>query len=161
MNHPDNFRWMNHSNLVRADIVNKLNQNLTEIINTHSVESQYIVKDLALLTICVDKDLILLWRLNECKGVSNHQHHDCLPNRLFRHKSKKTSKLPHKGPVTRKMFPSDDVIMLPTIVYQLYSRPSHDLAVWSMPATIGWVVEITRYRMLRFHWNYEIWIHKW
>ena len=50
-----------------------------------------------------------------------------LLNRLFGHRSKKTSKLrvtglcagnspgpvnfPHKGPVTRKMFPFDDVIM--------------------------------------------------
>ena len=30
---------------------------------------------------------------NEHDGVSNHQHHDCLLNPLFRHRSKKTSKL--------------------------------------------------------------------
>ena len=69
----------------------------------------------------------LKWRHNEPDGVSNHQSHDCLLNRLFRRRSKKTSKLrvtglcegnspmtgefPHKGPVTRKMFPFDDVIM--------------------------------------------------
>ena len=35
----------------------------------------------------------LLWRRNECNGVSNHQPHDCLLNRLFRRRSKKTSKL--------------------------------------------------------------------
>ena len=61
-------------------------------------------------------------------GVSNHQPHGCLLNRLFRRRSKKTSKLrvtglcvgnspepvnsPHKGPVTRKIFPFDDVIMM-------------------------------------------------
>ena len=59
-------------------------------------------------------------------SVSNHQPHDCLLNRLFTRRSKKTSKLrvtglcernspvnsAHKGPVTRKMFPFDDVIML-------------------------------------------------
>ena len=56
-------------------------------------------------------------------GVSNHQPHDCLLNRLFRRRSKKTSKLRVTGlcvgiprtngqPVTRKMFPFDDVIML-------------------------------------------------
>ena len=28
-----------------------------------------------------------------CDGISNHQLHDCLLNRLFRHRSKKTSKL--------------------------------------------------------------------
>ena len=33
------------------------------------------------------------WRRNEPDGVSNHQPHDCLLNRLFRRRSKKTSKL--------------------------------------------------------------------
>ena len=68
---------------------------------------------------------MLQWRHNEWDGVSNHQPHDCLHNRLFGCRSKKTSKLRvtglcagkspvnslHKGPVTRKMFPFDDVIM--------------------------------------------------
>ena len=69
----------------------------------------------------------LQWRHNDHDGVSNHQPHGCLLNRLFRRRSKKTSKLrvtglcvgkspgpvnsPHKGTVTRKMFPFDDVIM--------------------------------------------------
>ena len=67
------------------------------------------------------------WRHNGHGIVSNHQPHDCLPNRLFRRTSKKTLKLrvtglcaanspgtvnsPHKWPVTRKMLPFDDVIM--------------------------------------------------
>ena len=59
----------------------------------------------------------------------NHQPHDCLLNRLFRHRSKKKHKSSaslafvrgihrwpvnssHKGPVTRKIFLFDDVIML-------------------------------------------------
>ena len=33
------------------------------------------------------------WRHNERDGVPNHQPYDCLLNRLFRRKSKKTSKL--------------------------------------------------------------------
>ena len=69
----------------------------------------------------------LHWRHNDHGGVSNHQPHGCLLNRLFRRRSEKTSKLrviglfagnsprpvnsPHKGPVTRKMVPFDDVIM--------------------------------------------------
>ena len=63
----------------------------------------------------------LHWRHNESDGVSNHQPHDCLLNGLFRRRSKKTPKLrvtgrwpvnsPHKGPVTRKIFPLDDVII--------------------------------------------------
>ena len=35
----------------------------------------------------------LQWRYNERDGVSNHQPHDCLLNRRFRHKIKKTSKV--------------------------------------------------------------------
>ena len=35
----------------------------------------------------------LQWRHNERDGVSNHQPHDCLLRRWFRHRSKKTSKL--------------------------------------------------------------------
>ena len=58
----------------------------------------------------------LQWRKNVRHGFSNHQPHDCLFNRLFRRRSKKTSKLrvigffagnstmnsPRKGPVTQK-----------------------------------------------------------
>ena len=69
----------------------------------------------------------LQWHHNEHDCVSNHQPHDCLLKRLFRQISKRTSKprvtglcvgnspgpvnSPHKWPVTRKMFPFDDVIM--------------------------------------------------
>ena len=65
--------------------------------------------------------------LTSMMSVSNHQPHGCLLNCLFRRRSKKTSKFrvtglcvgnspgpvnsPYKGPVTRKMFPFDDVIM--------------------------------------------------
>ena len=65
------------------------------------------------------------WRHNERDGVSSHRWIDSLLNRLFRRKSKKASKLrviglwnrwpldsPHQGPVTRKMFPFDDVIVV-------------------------------------------------
>ena len=57
--------------------------------------------------------------------VSNHRRLDCLLNRLFRRRWKKTLKLrspvnyPHKRPVTLKMFPSDDVIMVDKMVVWL------------------------------------------
>ena len=70
----------------------------------------------------------LRWRHNERDIVSNHQPRECLLSRLIWRRSKKTSKLcviglcagnspgpvnsTRKGPVTRKMFPFDDVIML-------------------------------------------------
>ena len=37
--------------------------------------------------------IILQWHHNEHDGISNHQPYDCLLNRLFRRRSKKTSKL--------------------------------------------------------------------
>ena len=39
----------------------------------------------------------LQWRHNGYDGVSNHQPHDCVPNRLFRRRSKKISKLRATG----------------------------------------------------------------
>ena len=78
--------------------------------------------------LCLHRQWALSWRHNGRDSVSNHQPQGCLLNRLLRRRSKKTSKLrvtglcvgnspgpvnsPHKGPVTRKMFPFDDVIMV-------------------------------------------------
>ena len=42
-------------------------------------------------TLCIN--ISLRWRHNDHDGVSNHQPHGCLLNRLFRRRSKKTSKL--------------------------------------------------------------------
>ena len=80
----------------------------------------------------------LQWRHNDHDTVSNHQPHGCLLNRLFRRRSKKRSKLlvtglcvgnspgpvnsPHKWPVTRKMFPFDDVIMHWRVVCHVVKR---------------------------------------
>ena len=71
--------------------------------------------------------LSLQWRLNKHDGVSNNQRLNYLLNRLFRPRTQKTWKLhplafvrgihrwpansPHKGPVTRKILPFDDVII--------------------------------------------------
>ena len=43
--------------------------------------------------LCLSWIFPLRWRHNDHAGVSNHQPHGCLLNRLFRRKSKKTSKL--------------------------------------------------------------------
>ena len=77
----------------------------------------------------------LRWRHNEWDGVSNHQPYDCLLNCLSGRRSKKTSKpaslafvrgihrrpvnYPHKWPVTRKLFPFDDVIMVSELTRKL------------------------------------------
>ena len=81
-------------------------------------------------------DASLQWRYNGCDGVWNNQPHDCLHNRLFRRRSKKTSKLrvtglrvgnsPLAGEFPTLMssnaenFPFDDVIMV--FVVNLDSR---------------------------------------
>ena len=78
--------------------------------------------------------LSLQWRHNGHDGITIHQRLDCLLNCLPRHRSKKTSKLhvtghcagnspepvnsSHKRPVTRKMYPFDDVIMIVPILNQ-------------------------------------------
>ena len=86
---------------------------------------------------CIEPEMhnaSLQWRHNGYGGVSNHQPYRCLHNRLFRRRSKKISSLtfvwgihrwpvnsPHKWPVTRKIFPIDDVITL-FIIPGMYSR---------------------------------------
>ena len=83
----------------------------------------------------------LRWRHNGFDSVSNHQPHDCLLNRLFRRRSKKTSKFrvtglwrgihrgpvnsPHKWSVTRKMFPFDDVITTAVFAFSNFSTKLH------------------------------------
>ena len=79
----------------------------------------------------------LQWHHNKRDGISNHRHLACVLNHLFRasadqrkHQSSASLAIvrwihwrpvnyPHKGPVTRKMFPFDDIIMQPK------TGPSH------------------------------------
>ena len=124
--------WVNINQLYHLrvtcsdDIANVLMRNL---IWRHSVvifskKIRYMNGFLMLLKIL---SFPLQWLHNERDGVLNHQLHDYLLNRLFKAQIKETSKLrvtglcegistvtgelPHKGPVTQKMFPFDDVIM--------------------------------------------------
>ena len=94
--------------------------------NSHP-DSKYPQINIDQTLIALDRYIHYVWRPNGRDSVSNHQPHHCLLNRLFRRRSKKTSKLRvtglcvgnslgpvnslHKGQVTRKMFPFDDVIM--------------------------------------------------
>ena len=126
----------------------------------------------------------LYWRHNDQCSVSNHQPHDCLLNRLFRRKSKKTSKRrvtglcagnspvpvnsPHKGPVTRKMVPFDDVIMMVNIVsnnglciYSTKHYPNH-LTYWGRATHIcvsklTIIVQITMADKVQSHYLNKCW----
>ena len=74
----------------------------------------------------------LLWRHNDRHGFSNHQTHDCLLSRLFRRRSKKTSRLrvtglcagnsSMTGEFPAQMFPFDDTIMG---IIKIGSRSKH------------------------------------
>ena len=119
----------------------------------------------------------LQWRHKERDGVSNHQPRDCLLNRLFRRRSTKTSKLrltglcegnspvnsPHKGPVTRKMFPFDDVIMvefyMSTFImgYKTYEEYVKKIYVLNMMRTMC----ITRYLRLAYIWAHRSYTTVW
>ena len=67
------------------------------------------------------------WRHNECDGVSNHRHLECLLNRLLRRRSKKTSKIRVAGlcawnpPVTGG-FPSSPLLL--DTLYYVYGNVS-------------------------------------
>ena len=94
------------------------------------------------LLLCVLLTSTLQWCHNGHDSVSNHQPHDGLLNRLSRRRSRKTSKLrvtglcagnspgtgesQHKWPVTRKMFPFDDVIMKPSVAWLKVWRCTED-----------------------------------
>ena len=85
--------------------------------NTTLYEQAYLSKIYAFyqeeLDLCIS--VALQWRHNERDGLSVHQCLHCSLNCCFRHRPKKTSKLRVTRlarPVTRKMFPFDDVIMV-------------------------------------------------
>ena len=70
--------------------IHKMNRFVTP--NVHST-GQGAVLLLRSDTVAILSPNALRWRHNGRDSVSNHQPHDCLLNRLFRRRSKKTSKL--------------------------------------------------------------------
>ena len=113
----------------------------------------------------------LHWRHNDHGGVSNHQPHGCLLNRLFRRKSKKTSKLrvtghcahrgpvnsPHKWPVTRKMVPFNDVLMFSIFQMSLKLHlPSEYRAItWTND---GYITDAYMRHSASMSWNFLMWL---
>ena len=116
----------------------------------------------------------LRWRHNMGDSVSNHQPHHCLPNRLFRRRSKKTSKLrvtglcvgnspgpvnsPHKRPVTQKMFAFGDIIMTLDYFgsniwtgsrYSKYEKRKNIEAIWVLGVGVVKCESVTVYT---WHW---------
>ena len=98
----------------------------------------------------------LQWRHNGRDGVSNHQPHDCLLNRLFRRRSKKTSKLRVTGlcvgnsPVTGE-FPAQKACSAENVSIWWRHRSCHTLAV-EHHAYI-WQVSPQLSELLECDWN--------
>ena len=133
-----------------------------ETINVKRLEKSYITEKneschdanfvTDVTTGCPYSDSSLRWRHNDHDCGSYYQPHGCLLNRLFRRKSKKTSKhrvtglcvgnspgpvnSPHKEPVTRKMFPFDDVIMWCHRLRQIWHHGDFRFSVYRQPLTI-------------------------
>ena len=74
-----------------------LESNQIELVNKAKYLGLLVKGDLSwddhILQLCMSMNYSLQWRHNGHDGVSNHQPHDCLLNRLFRRRSKKISKL--------------------------------------------------------------------
>ena len=98
----------------------------SQIYIFHALHCWFLLSNYRLRARC--RGCALQWRHNDRDGVSNHQHHDCLLNRLFNEQIKENIKatrhcpfvreftgdrwiLHTKGSVTLKMFPFDYVIM--------------------------------------------------
>ena len=105
-----------------------------------------LVHGLTLLALEWGISITLRWRHNGCDSVSNHRPHVCLLYRLFRRryqrKHQSSASLafvrgihrvpvnsPHKWPVTRKMFPFDDVIMSDQVTRMRKSVPCHHVVM--------------------------------
>ena len=107
----------------------KFHQSPSGVLKPHDAYNTYQELCVWLADCCVWlwSCITLQWRYNGRDIVSNHQLHHCLLNRSFRRRSKKKHQSsaslafvrgihrgpvnsPHEWPVTRKMFPSGDVI---------------------------------------------------
>ena len=104
----------------------------------------------------------LQWRHNEQDGASNHRHLNYLLNRLFKRRSKKTSNSaslgihqrpvdsPNKRPMSRKIFPFDDVIMTISLFYS--EIVTDDLAHWDLYRSINILQAIFSNWLSHFIW---------
>ena len=97
----------------------------------------------------------LQWRHNKRDGVSNHQPHGCLLNRLFRRRSKKTSNFRVIGlcegnsPVAGE-FPAQS------------ASYAENVSIWWRHRVAFWCVTPPHYtetEMSSFWWNYHHWLH--
>ena len=90
--HSKHFTNTNSPKYCRC-LIDKLMWLLEDGLFVQHASSILIATDVLLLKDCMIPPVSLRWCHNGRDGVSNHQPHDCLLNRLFRRRSTKTSKL--------------------------------------------------------------------
>ena len=90
---PDRPSMFQLCNLIFTPEAIRLNSKSTKHWSTWWIKSLRNVKLRKTERPSLNQFRTLRWRHNDHAGVSNHQPHGCLLNRLFRRKSKKTSKL--------------------------------------------------------------------
>ena len=118
------------------------------ILSTEEIHLAFLKTNVLFCRICElsrwekrDNSQSLHWRHNDHDGVSNHQPHGCLLNRLFRRRSKKTSKLRvtglcvgnSPGPVTQRASYAENVSIwwrhhVDTASADIHHQNSHSLA---------------------------------
>ena len=99
------------------------------------------------------KDQSLQWHHNGRDGISNHQPHDCLLNRLFRRRSKKTFKLRVTGlcarnsPVTGE-FPAQMASNAENVSIMWCGKSSHTMTLSLLTCVGNIITQITIHREL-------------
>ena len=81
-----NFPWLMSYHVGHVKIYNQTRGNTNCVPKSYPSARAFCIKS------------SIMWRHNERDGASNHQRIDCLLNRLFRRRSKKTSKFRVAGP---------------------------------------------------------------
>ena len=112
----------------------------------------------------------LQWRHNGLDGVSNHQPNDCVLYRYIKNQSSASLAFvrgnhrwplnsPHKGPVTRKMFPFDDVIMhwsfvrIMPLTGGFISQRASDAGLWCFLCYVLWHIWQKFEFKMTLHWD--------
>ena len=135
----------------------------TVYLTVSSSQQQKKIKAFLSLLLCEDFTCTLLWRHNGRDVVSNHQPQECLLNRLFRRRSKKTSKLRVTGlcagnsPVTGE-FPTQRTSNAQNASIWWRNHVEHTLAgVTRQPlVTITSPVTTQSFYWLPLHWHMHV-----
>ena len=129
----------------RWDPVGRFNKTMSFYQNRNYINSQYKDKTVSRTSHHYNA---LQWRQNGPDSVSNHQPHDCLLNRLFRRRSKKTSKLRVTGLCCGE-FTGDRWI--PHTNGQLHRKCFHLMtSSWAIPMLVRWRLYIEPTDRLHF-----------